>query len=60
MSRYVVILAALLTVAVLAPPAHALSDDPPVEQLSPADGATVALAPNGIIVTYTCGLPGAR
>ncbi len=49
-------MSALTALAVAAPTAHALSGDPPVEQLSPADGATVAARPAGIVVTYTCGL----
>jgi hypothetical protein len=44
------------TVAVLvgAAPAPAMPDDPPVTAVLPADGATVAINPDGIEVRYTC------
>ncbi len=56
MSRRLALLSALVVGALVAPPAHALPGDPPIEQLAPADGAAVALTPAGILVTYTCGL----
>jgi hypothetical protein len=34
--------------------AQALPGDPPPEQLAPADGAGVAVAPDGIPVSFTC------
>lgn len=34
--------------------ARALPEDPQIEAVSPADGATVAADPNGIVVVYTC------
>lgn len=37
-----------------APAAVALPEDPQIEAVSPAEGATVAANPNGIAVVYTC------
>lgn len=37
-----------------AAPGFALPGDPQIEAVSPADGATVAADPDGIVVVYTC------
>jgi hypothetical protein len=48
------LLTILLTTIALAAPAQALPPDPPPAPLTPADGASVAVDPSGIPVTFGC------
>ena len=45
---------ALVAGLTLAAPAWALPGDPPIESLSPQDGASLPVDPGGIEVTFTC------
>ena len=48
------LLTILLTTIARAAPAQALPPDPPPAPLTPADGASVPVDPNGIPVTFGC------
>lgn len=54
-ARAVIVGAAMCALWLLgAPAAFALPGDPPIEPLTPADGAVLAPDPGGVLVTFTC------
>jgi hypothetical protein len=54
MAKWQVALALLLSWTMLGGVAHAMPGDPPIEPLTPADGAVLAPDPSGVAVTFTC------